>query len=253
MKTFAVAVAFSLGLISSASAADLAARPYTKAPAPIVPSYNWTGFYIGGAIGGAGMNNRFDFADEGHYNIAPGDSLSLSDGGSFAGGGQIGYNWQFAPNWVFGLEGSVIAAKLRADAISPFFPESDTFHTRADWIATITPRLGYTTGQWMYYVKGGVAFSEIKTVVQDDSDYNPRKSTRTGWTAGGGIEYMLTPNWIIGAEGNYYDFGRCCGGLQESFDTGTTTPAGVSSNHSIRTDMWSGLLRLSYKFGGPVY
>lgn len=33
---------------TAASAADLAARPYTKAPPPIVSAvYDWTGFYIG--------------------------------------------------------------------------------------------------------------------------------------------------------------------------------------------------------------
>jgi outer membrane immunogenic protein len=38
-----------LGMAAPASAADLAARPYTKAPPPMVaPIYDWTGFYIGG-------------------------------------------------------------------------------------------------------------------------------------------------------------------------------------------------------------
>ena len=32
-------------------------------------------------------------------------------------------------------------------------------------------------------------------------------STRTGWTAGGGVEYAFTNNWIIGAEYLYYDLG----------------------------------------------
>jgi outer membrane immunogenic protein len=36
--------------IPFASAADLAARPYTKAPA-MVAVYDWTGFYIGGNAG----------------------------------------------------------------------------------------------------------------------------------------------------------------------------------------------------------
>src|ERR1700736_6688181 len=39
--------------IGSASAADLPARTYTKAP-PVTPVYNWTGFYINGG-GGYGM------------------------------------------------------------------------------------------------------------------------------------------------------------------------------------------------------
>ena len=42
-------------------AADLAARPYTKAPAAAVAMYNWSGFYAGGVNGGWGSSrNRWD-------------------------------------------------------------------------------------------------------------------------------------------------------------------------------------------------
>src|SRR5258708_32736144 len=43
-----------VGATVPALAADLPARTYTKAPAYApAPIYNWTGFYIGGHIGGA--------------------------------------------------------------------------------------------------------------------------------------------------------------------------------------------------------
>ena len=42
----------------AASAADLAARPYTKAPY-IDPVYNWAGFYVGGHVGGAWTNEQW--------------------------------------------------------------------------------------------------------------------------------------------------------------------------------------------------
>src|SRR5260370_31642980 len=48
----ALTVTTALGA-SAASAADLAARPYTKAPAYIETIYNWAGFYVGGHLGGA--------------------------------------------------------------------------------------------------------------------------------------------------------------------------------------------------------
>jgi outer membrane immunogenic protein len=38
--------------IGAASAADLPARTYTKAPVMVDPGYNWTGFYVGGSLGG---------------------------------------------------------------------------------------------------------------------------------------------------------------------------------------------------------
>src|SRR5215212_3771509 len=95
MKKFLLAtvalVAF--GVTVPALAADLGARPYTKAPAYVAPIYNWTGFYIGGHVGGA-------FAGSNGF----GGTSDNSDG-RFLGGLQIGADYQFAPNWVFGIEG----------------------------------------------------------------------------------------------------------------------------------------------------
>src|SRR3979411_2626697 len=51
LNAIAAAVFAVVAAISTASAADLAARPYTKAPPALVEVYNWTGFYIGGNVG----------------------------------------------------------------------------------------------------------------------------------------------------------------------------------------------------------
>src|ERR1700733_14017822 len=74
-----------------AFAADIPARTYTKAPVYRAPEviYNWTGFYIGGHVGGA-------FAGD--------NSLQGSDA-RFMGGVQGGFDYQFAgSNWVIGAE-----------------------------------------------------------------------------------------------------------------------------------------------------
>src|ERR1700754_1890279 len=76
-----------LGATAPALAADLAPRTYTKAPAYVSPIYNWTGFYLGGHIGGA-------FA---------GDN-SLQSQSRFLGGVQGGVDYQFSSNWVLGAE-----------------------------------------------------------------------------------------------------------------------------------------------------
>ena len=52
--------AFAIGTVS-ASAADLAARPYTKAPPPVVvAAYDWSGFYVGANGGGAWSRKCWD-------------------------------------------------------------------------------------------------------------------------------------------------------------------------------------------------
>src|SRR6202045_2926712 len=84
-----------LGATVPALAADLPARTYTKAPAYVAPLYNWTGFYIGGHIGGPfSGDNNFGGLTTGNNN-----------GGRFLGGVQVGGDYQFAPNWVAGIEG----------------------------------------------------------------------------------------------------------------------------------------------------
>src|SRR5215475_8409540 len=100
MKKFLLGIAGLIALAAPASAADLAARPYTKAPAMIAAVYDWSGFYVG-ANGGWGSSRKcWD-------NVTPAGVFFANEGchdatGGVAGG-QIGYRWQTG-TWVFGLE-----------------------------------------------------------------------------------------------------------------------------------------------------
>ena len=78
------AILITLGATMPACAADLSTRRYTKAPAVAAPIYNWTGFYIGGHIGGA-FNGDNGFA-----------GINSGSNGQFLGGVQIGGDYQFA-------------------------------------------------------------------------------------------------------------------------------------------------------------
>src|SRR6476646_7117749 len=49
-----------LGAAAPAVAADLAARPYTKAPPMVAAVYDWTGFYIGANGGWGSSRNSWD-------------------------------------------------------------------------------------------------------------------------------------------------------------------------------------------------
>src|SRR6202047_3767162 len=90
MKKLLLGAAAIIMFAAPAFAADIPARTYTKAPVYTAPQavYNWTGFYIGGHLGGAFASNN---------------SLETSDG-RFLGGVQGGFDYQFAPNWVLGVE-----------------------------------------------------------------------------------------------------------------------------------------------------
>src|SRR5258705_5228384 len=98
MKKLLLAGAALLSLMTAASAADLAARPYTKAP-PLSPGYNWSGFYIGVMGGGA-----WDSDNSGGF-----------------GGGTIGYNWAGPGSpFVFGLEARAARASPKGSPTGGF-------------------------------------------------------------------------------------------------------------------------------------
>ncbi|WP_423862441.1 hypothetical protein [Bradyrhizobium sp.] len=98
MNKFAFAVC-TLGV--SASAADLAARTYTKAPPAVAAVYDWSNFYVGANGGGAWRRNCWD-ADPFTINLffIPPFAVSEPEGCSTASGpapgGQIGYRSQRA-------------------------------------------------------------------------------------------------------------------------------------------------------------
>jgi outer membrane immunogenic protein len=122
-----------LGAAAPAVAADLAARPYTKAPpAPIAAIYDWSGFYIGINGGGGSAHTTWDFVGtgtEGSHNAT---------GGTV--GGQIGYRWQTG-QWVFGVEGQGNWADF-SDNVSNIFP-GDRNRTRINSFGLITGQVGY--------------------------------------------------------------------------------------------------------------
>src|SRR5215470_17841086 len=99
MKKILLALTAVAALTGSAQAADLAARPYTKAPPPIAPVYNWTGFYVFGG-GGGGIWDA-----DSHTNVlgVPATIDQRVGGDGFFGTVGAGYDWQFAGSWVAGV------------------------------------------------------------------------------------------------------------------------------------------------------
>jgi outer membrane immunogenic protein len=208
MRTmFAAATLVALTAAIPAFAADLR----VKAPAMIAPApFSWTGCHVGGHIGGV-------FSEDTATNSL-GTSTSHNSSG-FVGGGQIGCDYQFAPGWVLGVEGRAAWTSLKAsDAGAVRFPATglrlpSQFTVSNDFLASATARLGYSfVNPWLFYVKGGAAwtnekvddaFTRLDGIAVDPST----SSTRTGWTAGAGLEWAFAPNWSTTLEYDYYDFG----------------------------------------------
>jgi outer membrane immunogenic protein len=218
---------------ASAFAADLPARTYTKAPAYVpAPIYNWTGFYIGGHVGGAFENNSFGgFAVSGNRS-------------SFLGGGQIGADYQFAPNWVVGIEGNYSWVDLKRTATLGTLVLND----KTNGLGSVTGRVGYTWGPALLYVKGGAGFRDgngLSATIAGVPAAVTGSSHTTGYTVGAGLEYMFAPNWSAKVEYQYYNFGST---------TATAATVPVATTVNVNRDVNTVKLGVNYRFnwGGPV-
>lgn len=217
-KILMAGVAFAALSAASVQAADLATRPYTKAPiAPAVVGYNWSGFYAG-VMGGYGWSDRVSVG---------GVTTSSSDLQGGFGGGQIGYNWQ-APGsqWVWGLEVDAAASDIKYSETGfiGIFPVSLEDKVRS--FGSVTGRIGFTTGPALIYAKGGYAWADNRISLTVLGLNYTESKVLSGWTVGGGVEYMLAPNWSIKGEYMYADYGSSTyltGVVAGGVDLGATT------------------------------
>jgi outer membrane immunogenic protein len=244
--------AVALSLSAPASAADLAARPYTKAPPPMVAAiYDWSGFYVGINGGGGSSHKCWDFVSPGVGTLVA-EGCHNATGGTI--GGQIGYRWQSA-NWVFGLEGQGNWADFSGDNVSTVFATAigQRDRSRIDAFGLITGQVGYAWNNILFYVKGGGAvvgdkydiYAAPGAIIASGTLLASARETRWGGTVGAGLEVGFAPNWSVGVEYDHIFLGN----RTLTF----TTPAGAAyQDHHIGQDVDMGLVRVNYRWGGPV-
>jgi outer membrane immunogenic protein len=229
---------------TAAMAADLP----VKAPAPVVAVYNWTGFYIGAAAGGSlGFSDHLDRAtgltDTTGYNVK---------GGLI--GGTLGYNWQVS-HIVFGFEGDASWVGERgsmpddgivAQNAGIFDPGTGlsrfSSFTDETWLATARGRVGYAVNNLLFYGTGGYAGAGVGQGIYDNAHklLVSSSSTRSGWTAGGGLEWGFAPNWSAKFEWLYMKFNTVA--LNTAIAEG---PRNVPFDDNVVR------FGVNYRFGGP--
>ena len=234
MKRVLLAGAIAILTSGAAIAADLPSRKEPPAYIPPPPLLTWAGFYVG-------LNAGYTWGESDHVNVGsfpvlgpPAGILALGATGvapvkndGFIGGGQVGYNWQFGERFVAGLEadiqgvansgGAGNAASLVV-AIPGVPVVTDIAATKSlDYLGTVRGRLGYlVTPTLLAYGTGGLAYGGVgaSTAISQlgangFSGFGASSfaDTRVGWAAGGGLEWMFSPNWSAKAEYQYYDLG----------------------------------------------
>jgi outer membrane immunogenic protein len=187
-------------LATGAQAADLGRRPVYKAAPPPVSVWSWTGVYVGANVGAVRGRSTIDNGPPGINGLwLPGPSSN--NGTGFIGGLQAGYNWQISQA-VIGIEGDISWSSLsRSTTVLTTGP--DIYSSRLTWLGTIRGRLGWAFDRVLVYGTGGVAFANLSnqyTSLGGILFTATPESSRTGWTAGGGIEYAWTDHWTVKAE-----------------------------------------------------
>ena len=242
MKRLSVVLIATCAVISFTHAAFSADLPRKAPAAPVTPTYNWTGFYIGGyygtAIGSQTGSTPTTLAGshQGQTNVNKYGAM---------GGLTAGYNWQFAPHWLVGLEGEFGYLGINRSNIE--FNDDTTVGLKTDWYGTARARFGYVTGPSLLYATGGAAFVHYRDEFGGDAPNNTVASTSSSkttasWTAGYGAETKLTRAWSAKTEYLFID-----GGDNNDFIANPRGSPGVPSTfshgyHLVKTG-------LNYKFG----
>lgn len=166
-----------LVLSTGAYAADLPAyEPAPQVAAP-VPSFSWTGAYLGAQAG-------YGWGDTNIGRIKP-KGLIL--------GGYGGYNYQF--------DNSPVVVGVETDFNwSDADDKAGGVKVSEDWNGATRARVGYAFDHFLVYGAGGLAYHKVKVAGDSKSD--------AGWTVGGGVEYAVTDNLLARVDYRYNDYGK---------------------------------------------
>ncbi len=248
------------------------------AEAPASPANDWSGFYIGANAGGAWGNSDATTTTDCNSPITPPSYFCSASGAGaanavavgaagtgsinasgFIGGVQAGYNFQVS-SLIFGLETDFDSFHLRGSrqgastypvgfVVPAGGPFTVTSSFGTDWLYTLRGRFGVQiASNLMGYATGGLAVTRLTVSSSFSDNVAPgavenasQSKLKTGWTAGGGLEWALTNNWSVKAEYLYVDFGQVAA-------TGTITnaaaPGGYSHGMSTSSDLTAHVARI---------
>ena len=236
--TSLLAAAISLGAVHAGLAADLPVKAPVRTPAAVV-AYSWTGFYVGGHVGGS-------WADVNWTHTNTGGTVEDFDqsASGFAYGGHAGAMYQFG-NIVVGVEGTYTRHNLSATSAALLSPDR-TNSSDLKSTVTVVGRLGTAWDRWLVYAQGGWARAktDFNRFATDTNSTTANSSAwDDGWTVGVGAAYAIHPNIILGFEYNFVriDIDNRIQNLDPAF-------VGTDTVTNAKADLHQATARLSFKF-----
>jgi outer membrane immunogenic protein len=259
-----------LAVSLSAHAASLPVKaPIYKAPPPApAPVSGWSGFYLG-LNGGYGWgSDPVAFAPaspgavSGFSTVVPAGVSGQPAGGVF--GVQLGYNWQWAAQTILGIETDFDYADIdgagSVTLLSGVTPFTSSASQGLTWLGTFRGRVGFVFDRLLFYGTGGLAYGRTSLATSfvglAGGACGPAgicaaaASTgwQTGWVAGAGVEWAVSPALSVKAEYLHYDLGTR---TLTQFD-----PALPAILFASSADFSGDIVRLGLNFrfggGGPI-
>ena len=189
--------------LAIAAALPLSASPALSADLPVVvptkakvatANHDWSGFYLGGHYGYS--RGSFDFLPDANAN---------GSFGALHAGVQAGYNRMVSRHWLIGVEADMSFPNfLGPDDIVWTRPATDNTDVteKLDYIGRLRGRVGYAFDRFLVYGTAGYAWSQARFIQSPSSLGDEEKilRTRSGWTAGIGAEFALSPGWSTRVE-----------------------------------------------------
>jgi outer membrane immunogenic protein len=242
--------------------------------AALAQQADWSGFELGGSIGATG---GYSHVQSQATNKASGNYFSGTDFAQFqratdddilqwrpSGGLDFGYTQQYG-HILLGVAASANTLFLdQSSQTSEPFQSSPTIRfsvdqrVKADWQATLGPKLGWAQDKWQVFATGGLAVTRatLDATYRDNANFSgfngtghsSNTETMLGWALGVGGGYALDSNWALTLKYLYADYGS----LSTSYtitnpgQAGNTTP--VTSTGDLKTN--TVLLGVTYRFKG---
>ncbi len=245
-----------------------------QAPAPMMMGTAWDawqGFYAGVNVGAGwgsasgSLTPNVCLLTAGCGAVGPVTLSSHINYSGPLGGVQGGYNWHFAPSWLLGVETDFDGAGVTAHSSSQSatFPApvgTVTYNVSGgqDYLGTVRGRLGWiATPDLLFYGTGGFAYGEVHTSAAASvaapalSFVGTTSGVKTGWAAGGGIEYAFAPQWSLRGEYLHVDLGSSSitAHLVGTAPAGITPGVGYTTSINTSEDIIR--VGVNYHFGAP--
>jgi len=257
MKKILLALTAVAAMTGSASAADLGARPYAKAPMA-APVASWTGFYLFGGAGGG-----ISASDQTILSTPTGLPLTIAQrqgASGWFGTVGLGYDWQFSGTWVAGVFADGQFGSISGTVQDPILGLTGKQKLEDSWAAGV--RLGWLVApNVLSYVNGGYSGAHFGSTSFTNLGGVPagvhlNGYNRNGWFIGGGVENNLnifgiqSPGWFMKTEYRSAFYGAK---TRDEISDVTNLPTGIDS---VRANSWNQTISTSlvYRFNwtGPV-